>query len=148
MKYMNIETEVLLVDDNPGDAELTADLLRRSGPGIHTHCVSDGVEAMAFLHCEGKHSDAPRPHLIMLDLNMPAKDGWAVLVEVKSDIALETIPLVVFSTSQARTDIARCYELGANCYVTKPTNLDGFKSTVAGISNYWFGLANLMRGGG
>jgi two-component system response regulator len=144
---MNIETEVLLVDDNPGDAELTADLLRRSDPCIHTHCVSDGVEAMAFLHGEGKHSDAPRPHLIMLDLNMPGMDGWAVLVEVKSDIRLETIPLVVFSTSQARTDIARCYELGANCYVTKPTNLDGFKSTVTGISNYWFGLASLVRGG-
>jgi chemotaxis family two-component system response regulator Rcp1 len=144
---MNIETEVLLVDDNPGDAELTADLLRRSDPCIHIHCVSDGVEAMAFLHGEGKHSDAPRPHLIMLDLNMPGMDGWAVLVEVKSDIRLETIPLVVFSTSQARTDIARCYELGANCYVTKPTNLDGFKSTVTGISNYWFGLASLVRGG-
>ena len=145
---MKIATEVLLVDDNPGDAELTADLLRRSDPCIHTHCVSDGVEAMAFLHCEGKHSDAPRPHLIMLDLNMPGMDGWAVLVEVKSDIALETIPLVVFSTSQARTDIARCYELGANCYVPKPTNLHGFKSTVTGISNYWFGLASLVRGGG
>jgi CheY-like chemotaxis protein len=145
---MNIETEVLLVDDNPADAELTADLLRGSGPGIHTHCVSDGAQAMAFLHCEGMYSDAPRPNLIMLDLNMPAKDGWAVLVEVKSDIALEAIPLVVFSTSQARTDIARCYDLGANCYVTKPTNLDGFKSTVTGISNYWFGLASLVRRGG
>ena len=145
---MNTETQILLVDDNPADAELTADLLRGSGPGIHTHCVGDGAQAMAFLHCEGRYSDAPRPHLIMLDLNMPAKDGWAVLVEVKSDTALEMIPLVVFSTSQARTDIARCYELGANCYVTKPTNLDGFKSTVAGISNYWFGLASLVRGRG
>jgi chemotaxis family two-component system response regulator Rcp1 len=145
---MNIETEVLLVDDNPADAELTADLLRGSGPGIHTHCVSDGAQAMAFLHCEGMYSDAPRPNLIMLDLNMPAKDGWAVLVEVKSDIALETIPVLVFSTSQARTDIARCYQLGANCYVTKPTDLDGFKSTVAGISNYWFGIASLVRRGG
>jgi CheY-like chemotaxis protein len=143
---MNIETEVLLVDDNPGDSELTADLLKRSDQCIHTHCVSDGGEAMEFLHCEGPYSAAPRPHLIMLDLNMPVKDGWTVLAEIKSDGALKAIPLVVFSTSQARTDIVRCYELGANSYVTKPTNLDGFKATVTGISDYWFGLASLMRG--
>jgi two-component system, chemotaxis family, response regulator Rcp1 len=145
---MNIETEVLLIDDNPGDSELAADLLKRSDQCIHTHCVSDGVEAMEFLRCEGQYSAAFRPHLIMLDLNMPVKDGWAVLSEIKSDGALKAIPLVVFSTSQARTDIARCYELGANSYVTKPTNLEGFKVTVTGISDHWFGLASLVRGEG
>jgi two-component system, chemotaxis family, response regulator Rcp1 len=145
MRHMKTATEVLLVDDNLGDTELTADLLKRDDGSIHTHSVSDGVEAMAFLRCQGEYSHALRPHLIMLDLNMPRKDGWAVLVDVKSDSALNTIPLVVFTTSEARNDIARCYELGANSYVTKPGNLDGYTATVTGIGNYWFGFASLMR---
>src|ERR1700693_2581373 len=146
VKPMTIATEVLLVDDNPGDTELTADLLRRNDQCIHIHCVTNGVDAMAFLRCEGKYSDSLRPHFIMLDLNMPRKDGWAVLVDVKSDGALKMIPLVVFRHAQERTEIARCYKMGANCNVSKPPNLDGYTSTVTGISNYWFGLASLMRG--
>lgn len=142
---MKIATEILLVDDNLGDAELTADYLRRYDQSIHVHCVINGVEAMAFLRGEGKYSAALRPHLILLDLHMPRKDGWAVLVDVKSDSALKTIPVVVFTTSDARTDIARCYELGANCYVTKPATLDEYISTVTGISKYWVGFASLVR---
>ena len=142
---MNTPTEVLLVDDNPGDAELTADLLRRNDRPLHIHSVSDGVEAMAFLRRKGTYCDRPRPHLIMLDLNMPRKDGWAVLVEVKSDSVLKKIPVVVFSTSRARADVARCHELGANSYVSKPGDLEGFTSTVAAIGNYWFGVASLER---
>ncbi|HXM66818.1 MAG TPA: response regulator [Candidatus Acidoferrum sp.] len=142
---MKTATEVLLVDDNLGDAELTADLLKRNDRSVHTHSVTDGVQAMAYLRCQGKYSDALRPHLIMLDLNMPRKDGWAVLVDVKSDSALNTIPLVVFTTSEARTDIVRCYELGANSYVTKPGDLDRYRATVTGIGNYWFGFASLLQ---
>jgi two-component system, chemotaxis family, response regulator Rcp1 len=142
---MKTAIDVLLVDDNPGDTELTADLLKRHEPSMNIQSVSDGVEAMVFLRRQEHKPDAFRPHLIMLDLNMPRRDGWAVLVEVKSDSALKAIPLVVFTTSEARNDIVRCYELGANSYVTKPGNLDAYTATVTGIANYWFGFASLVR---
>lgn len=145
---MRSDTEVLLVDDNPGDIELTAELLKRSNRFIQVHSVVDGVEAMAFLRCEGKYLAALRPHLIVLDLKMPRKDGWSVLGEVKSDCSLKKIPLVIFSTSDSQAEIARCYDLGANSYVAKPPNLNGYTSTIIGIGDYWFGFASLMRQGG
>jgi chemotaxis family two-component system response regulator Rcp1 len=142
---MESYVEVLLVDDNPGDTELTAQLLTRNSQFIKVHSVVDGVEAMAFLRCEGKYLAVLRPHLIVLDLKMPRKDGWAVLADIKSDCSLKKIPLVIFSTSESQTDIARCYDMGANSYVAKPVNLEGYTSTVIGIGDYWFGFASLMR---
>ena len=142
---MNVATEILLVDDNSGDTELTAELLTRNNQLIHAHSVGDGVEAMAFLHCKGKYSCALRPDLILLDLNMPRKDGWAVLVDVKSDSALKEIPIVVFSSSDSGVDIARCYKLGANSYISKPGTLDRYKTTIVAIEEYWLSFASLVR---
>jgi chemotaxis family two-component system response regulator Rcp1 len=142
---MKITTEVLLVDDNPGDTDLIADVLTRHDRPTHVHSVADGVEAMAFLHCEGKYANALPPDMIVLDLNMPRKNGQAVLAEVKSDPALQQIPIVVFSTSKARDDIARSYQLGANSYVSKPGDLHRFVSAVEAIGDFWLGFANIPR---
>ena len=142
---MKVTTEVLLVDDNPGDTDLIADVLERNDRPIHVHSVADGLEAMAFLHCEGKYANALPPHLLVLDLNMPRKDGRAVLAEVKSDPTLRQIPIVVFSTSKAPDDIASSYQLGANSYVSKPGDLDGFVSAVTAIGDFWLGVANIPR---
>jgi chemotaxis family two-component system response regulator Rcp1 len=100
---------------------------------------------MTFLRCEGKYSGALRPHLVVLDLNIPRKDGWAVLLDVKSDGTLNTIPVVVLTASEARADVARCHELVANSYVSKPGELGAYTSTVTAIGNYWFGVASLAR---
>jgi chemotaxis family two-component system response regulator Rcp1 len=142
---MKTATEVLLVDDNPGDSELTAEFLRGKNRLVHVHSVRDGLEAMAFLRGEGKYSKALPPHLIMLDLNMPRKDGRAVLTQVKSNVALKRIPVVIFTTSRASADIAGCHELGANSYVSKPDNLSGYRSAVSAIADYWFDVASLVR---
>jgi two-component system, chemotaxis family, response regulator Rcp1 len=142
---MTIATEVLLVDDNPGDTDLIADVLKRNDRHTRVHSVADGVEAMAFLRGEGKYANAVPPTLIVLDLNMPRKDGQAVLAEVKSDPALLHIPVVVFSTSKARNDIATSYRLGANSYVSKPGDLNGFVSAVTAIGDFWLGVANVSR---
>jgi chemotaxis family two-component system response regulator Rcp1 len=142
---MTVPAEVLLVDDNPGDTDLIADVLKRNDRPIHVHSVADGVEAMAFLRGEGKYINAVPPTLIVLDLNMPRKDGQAVLAEVKSDPTLQQIPIVVFSTSKARDDIAGSYQLGANSYVSKPGDLDGFVSAVTAIGDFWLGVANVPR---
>jgi two-component system, chemotaxis family, response regulator Rcp1 len=142
---MKVTTEVLLVDDNPGDTDLIADVLKRNDRPTHVHSVADGVEAMAFLHGEGKYANALPPHLIVLDLNMPRKDGQAVLAEVKSDPALQQIPIVIFSTSTARADIVRSYQLGANSYVSKPGDLEGFVSAVTAIGDFWLGVTNVPR---
>ncbi len=107
--------------------------------------VMDGVEAVALLHREGKYAQTPPPDLILLDLNLPRKDGRAVLAEVKTDPALRQTPIVVFSTSQAGHDIVRCYELGANSYVSKPGNLREFVSAVKSIESFWFGCARLPQ---
>ena len=142
---MKVTTEVLLVDDNPGDTDLIADVLKRNDRPTHVHSVADGVEAMAFLHGEGNYANALPPHLIVLDLNMPRKDGQAVLAEVKSNPALQQIPIVIFSTSTARADIARSYQLGANSYVSKPGDLEGFVSAVTAIGDFWLGVTNVPR---
>jgi chemotaxis family two-component system response regulator Rcp1 len=137
--------DVLLVDDNPADTDLTAEVLERHGCQGHIHTVHDGVEAMAFLRGEGKYAGEPVPQLVMLDLNMPRKDGRAVLAEVKRDPALKKIPIIVFTTSQSPKDISRSYELGANCYVNKPGNLPEFVAAVTEFGNFWFRRAYLPR---
>jgi chemotaxis family two-component system response regulator Rcp1 len=138
-------TEILLVDDNPADTDLTSEVLMRNGCSTHIHAVVDGVEGIAFLRREGKYANVLLPDFVILDLNLPKKDGRAVLAEVKADPVLRKIPIVIFSTSEARQDIERSYELGANCYVSKPGNLQGFISAVTSIGEFWFGLAHLPR---
>jgi len=138
-------TEVLLVDDNPADTDLTAEVLARSGCPSHIHAVTDGVQAIAFLRREGKYAHATVPDIVILDLSLPGKDGRAVLAEVKADPVLRKIPIAIFSTSEARQDIVRSYERGANCYVSKPGNLRDFISAVTSIGEFWFGLARLPR---
>src|SRR5207248_8326792 len=115
--------EILLVDDNPADANLTCEVLATSERQSHIITVPDGEEALAFLHRTGKYDEAVRPDLLILDLNLPRKDGRAVLAEVKADPELDEIPVVIFTTSRSGRDIARCYELGANSYMSKPGNL-------------------------
>jgi two-component system, chemotaxis family, response regulator Rcp1 len=136
-------TEVLLVDDNPADTDLTSEVLARNGCPSHIRSVINGVEAIAFLRREGKYANALLPDFVILDLNLPAKDGRAVLAEVKGDPLLRKIPIAIFSTSEARQDILRSYELGANCYVSKPGNLRDFISAVTSIGEFWFGFARL-----
>jgi chemotaxis family two-component system response regulator Rcp1 len=138
-------TEILLVDDNPADTDLTREVLARDGCPIHIHAVTDGVEAIAFLRREGKYAKALLPDFVILDLSLPKKDGRVVLAEVKADPVLHKIPIVIFSTSEARQDILQSYELGANCYVSKPGNLTDFISAVTSIGEFWFGLARLPR---
>jgi two-component system, chemotaxis family, response regulator Rcp1 len=138
-------TEILLVDDNPADTDLTSEVLSRNGSPSHIQAVTDGVEAIAFLRREGKYANACLPDFVILDLNLPKKDGRKVLAEVKADRLLRKIPIAIFSTSEARQDIVRSYELGANCYVSKPGNLQGFISAVTTIGEFWFGLAHLPR---
>jgi chemotaxis family two-component system response regulator Rcp1 len=138
-------TEVLLVDDNPADTDLTSEVLSRNGCPSHIHSVVNGAEAIAFLRREGKYANAPRPDFVILDLSLPGKDGRAVLTEVKADPDLRKIPIAIFSTSEAPQDIMRSYELGANCYVCKPGNLQDFISAMTSIGEFWFGLARLPR---
>jgi CheY-like chemotaxis protein len=142
---MTTMAEILLVDDNPADLDLTIDALAQSPWRIHVSTVSDGAEAMAYLYREGKYSEAIRPHLILLDLNLPRKDGRAVLADMKSKPALRRIPVVVFSTSQARKDIESSYELGANSYVSKPPTLSQWVSAVKVLNEFWIGCACLPR---
>jgi CheY-like chemotaxis protein len=142
---MTTMAEILLVDDNPADLDLTIDALAQSPWRIHVSTVSDGAEAMAYLYREGKYSEAIRPHLILLDLNLPRKDGRAVLADMKSKPALRRIPVVIFSTSQARKDIESSYELGANSYVSKPPTLSQWVSAVKVLNEFWIGCACLPR---
>jgi two-component system, chemotaxis family, response regulator Rcp1 len=135
--------EVLLVDDNPADADLTSEVLARNGCHIHIHAVTDGVEAIEFLCREGKYANALPPDFVILDLSLPKKDGRAVLAEIKANPLLRKIPIAIFSTSEAPQDIVQSYELGANCYVRKPGNLQDFISAVRSIGEFWFGLARL-----
>ena len=135
--------EVLLVDDNPADSDLIGDVLSRSSRRFYIHSVTDGVEAIGFLRRSGKHAEALPPDLVILDLNLPMKDGRAVLAEVKADPLLKKIPITIFSTSEAPQDIIRSYELGANCYVRKPGNLSEYIAAVTSIGDFWFGSACL-----
>jgi two-component system, chemotaxis family, response regulator Rcp1 len=135
--------EILLVEDSPADAGLVLEALAGSARGSHVHRVSDGEEAIEFLRRSGQHGNAVRPDLVVLDLNLPRKDGRAVLAEVKSDPDLHQLPIVVFTTSNSGGDITRSYELGANCYVSKPGTLCDFFTAVRSIEEFWFDFACL-----
>jgi CheY-like chemotaxis protein len=135
--------EILLVEDSPSDADLTIEALGDAKILNNLSVVEDGAEAMAFLRREGKYQDAPRPDLILLDLNLPKKDGREVLAEVKSDPDLSTIPVVVLTTSSADEDILRSYQLHANCYVTKPVGFEEFMQIVQSIQMFWLAAVKL-----
>jgi two-component system, chemotaxis family, response regulator Rcp1 len=142
--------QVLLVEDSPGDVRLTQEAFRDANPSIRLHVAPDGVEAMAFLRQQGKYLGAPRPDLILLDLNLPKMDGREVLAHIKEDDDLKTIPTVILTTSDAEADIVKSYELQANCYLTKPVQLDAFESLVKSINDFWLTKARLpqQRSGG
>ena len=135
--------EILLAEDNPGDARLAIEALKDAKVRNSLHWVQDGVEAMAFLRREGEYADAPRPDVILLDLNMPRKDGREVLAEIKEDEALRRIPVVILTVSKAEEDILRTYDLHANCYVTKPIDLDQFIKVVKAIEDFWLTIVRL-----
>lgn len=137
--------EVLLVEDSPGDVRLTKEAFKDAKVHINLHVAPDGAEAMAYLERQGEHSNAPRPDLILLDLNLPKKDGREVLEEIKRDPALKSIPVVVLTTSGSEEDILRSYRLHANCYITKPVGLDGFLKVVKSINNFWLSVVKLPR---
>jgi two-component system, chemotaxis family, response regulator Rcp1 len=130
--------EILLVEDNPGDVELTREGLESAKVNNHLSVVMDGMEALAFLRREGQYASAPRPDLILLDLNLPKKDGREVLAEIKADEHLRVIPLVVLTTSKADEDILKSYKLNANCYITKPVDFASFVQIVRAIDSFWF----------
>jgi len=135
--------EVLLVEDSPDDADLTIDALREGKVRNRVSVVEDGVEAMAFLRRQGKYANAPRPDLILLDLNMPRKNGREVLAEVKQDPNLRRIPVVVMTCSDEEEDILAAYNLHVNCYVTKPVDLPQFIRVVKSIEHFWFSVVKL-----
>jgi CheY-like chemotaxis protein len=137
--------EVLLVEDSPGDVRLTQEAFRDANRSVHLHVAFDGVEAMAFLRREGVHGAAPRPDLILLDLNLPKMDGREVLAHIKEDDSLKTIPTVILTTSEAEADIVKSYELRANCYLSKPVQLDAFESIVKSINDFWLTKVKLPR---
>jgi two-component system, chemotaxis family, response regulator Rcp1 len=137
--------EVLLVEDSPGDVRLTREAFKDAKVHINLHVASDGIEAMTFLGREGKHANVPRPDLILLDLNLPKKDGREVLEEIKKSPTLKTIPVVILTTSASEEDILRSYQLHANCYITKPVGLDGFLKIVKSIDGFWLSVVKLPR---
>jgi CheY-like chemotaxis protein len=128
---------VLLVEDSPGDVRLTREAFRNAGDRVCVHLASNGLEAMAFLRREGVHVDAPRPDLILLDLNMPKMDGREVLALIKGDVILKSIPIVVLTTSDAESDVVVSYQLQANCYLRKPAHWDAFEGLVRSINLFW-----------
>ena len=135
--------EIFLIEDNPGDARLTVEALREAKVHNRLSWVTDGAEAIAFLRRQGKHAAAPRPDLILLDLNLPRKDGREVLAEIKQDDNLRRIPVVVLTTSQAEEDIIKAYNLNANCYITKPVDLDKFLEVIKTIKTFWLSIVKL-----
>jgi two-component system response regulator len=139
----NRPIEILLVEDNPGDIQLTKIALEDNKMSINLSVVEDGVEALEFLKKEGKYGDAPHPDLVLLDLNLPRKDGREVLEEMKADPILRRIPVVILTTSQAEEDVLKAYNLCANCYITKPVDFDQFVKIVRSIENFWFTIVKL-----
>ncbi len=135
--------EILLVEDSAGDVRLTREALRDAKVQNNLHVASDGLEATSFLNQTGENADAPRPDLILLDLNLPKKSGREVLEEIKLDPSLSTIPVVILTTSAAEEDILRSYQLHANCYITKPVDLDQFLRVVRTIDNFWLAIVKL-----
>lgn len=137
--------EILLVEDNPGDVRLTREALKDAKVRNNLHVAMDGVGALAFLRKLGKHASAPRPDLILLDLNLPKKNGREVLEEIKQDFALQHIPVVILTTSQAEQDVLESYRLRANAYVTKPVDLEQFLRVVGSIEEFWLEIVKLSR---
>ncbi|MCG8418756.1 MAG: response regulator [Proteobacteria bacterium] len=135
--------EILLVEDNPADVDLTVETLELAKIRNRLHVVRDGVEALQFLRREGNFADVSRPDLILLDLNLPKKDGREVLGELKQDPELRSIPVVVLTSSDAERDVVKTYDLGANCYITKPVDLDQFADVVKSIEDFWFVVVKL-----
>ena len=141
----DMQIEVLLVEDSPGDIRLMQEVFRVANSLVRLHVVTDGVEAMAFLRQWGEHANCPRPDLILLDLNLPKMGGLEVLEKVKSDAGLKTIPTVILTTSEAEADIAKGYRLQANCYLRKPVHLEAFEMLVRSINDFWLNKAKLPR---
>jgi CheY-like chemotaxis protein len=135
--------EVLLVEDSPGDVRLTREAFKDAKMHVNLHVASDGAEAMAFLGREGKYANVPRPDLILLDLNLPKKDGREVLEEIKESPTLKTIPVVILTTSASGADIQQSYQRHANCYITKPVDLEGFLKVVKSIDSFWLTVVKL-----
>ena len=135
--------QILLVEDSPGDVRLTQEVLRDAKIANQLHVVPDGEEAMVFLRREGVHSDKRRPDLVLLDLNLPRKDGREVLAEINGDPELKTVPVIVLTTSEAEQDILRSYQLAANAYITKPIDLNEFIAVVRSIENFWLSIVRL-----
>ena len=137
--------EILMVEDNPGDVRLTQEAMKEAKVSNRLTVVHDGVEAMAYLRREGRFAEAVRPDLILLDLNLPRKDGREVLAELKSDPDLKSIPVVVLTTSRAQQDVEGAYKLHANCYITKPVDFNQFMKVVQQIDNFWVNVVTLPR---
>ena len=146
-RHVGRPVEILLVEDNPGDVRLTREALREGKVRNNLAVASDGIEAIAYLRKEGEHAGAVRPDLILLDLNLPRKDGREVLEEIKSDNELKRIPVVVLTTSKAEEDVLRTYNLHANCYVTKPVDLEKFMVVVKSIDVFWLTVVTLPPNG-
>ena len=142
---MKTNKTVLLVEDSPGDVRLTQEAFREADDSIQLRVASDGMEAMAYLRHEGPHAHAPRPDMILLDLNLPKMDGREVLACIKKDDSLKTIPTVILTTSEAEADIVKVYQLQANCYLNKPVQLDAFEGLVKGISDFWLTRVKLPQ---
>jgi two-component system, chemotaxis family, response regulator Rcp1 len=140
---MLMPINVLLVEDNPADADLTRETFESSRLQLDLSVVADGAEAIAYLRHQGGYADARRPDLILLDLNLPRVDGRQVLANIKEDPDLRNIPVVVLTSSDAERDIVQSYALGANCYVTKPVDLKAFQSIVAAVEGFWFSIVRL-----
>jgi two-component system response regulator len=148
MEKWNINpVEILLIEDNPGDVRLTIEALKESKIINNLNIVYDGIEAMEYLTKQGKFKDKPRPELILLDLNLPKKDGREVLAEIKANDKLKRIPVVILTTSEADEDILRTYQLHANCYITKPVNMDQFIKVVKSVGDFWFSIVRLPPDG-
>ncbi len=137
--------EILLIEDNPADIRLTMEAFQELKLPNHVHVVTDGVEAMAYLHHQGVHQNATMPDLILLDLNLPLKNGREILEEIKNDEYLRHIPVVVLTTSRAEEDVLQAYRLHVNCYLTKPSDLDQFFTVIQEIQKFWFGIARIPR---
>jgi two-component system, chemotaxis family, response regulator Rcp1 len=142
-KDTDMHRTVLLVEDSPGDVRLTQEAFRDADPSIELHVATDGVEAMAFLRREGAHADARRPDFILLDLNLPKMDGREVLALIKENDELKTIPTVILTTSDAQADILTSYQLRANCYLSKPVQLEEFEGLVKSINDFWLTTVKL-----
>lgn len=142
-----VPINVLLVEDSPGDVRLTQEALKDAKVHVNLHVATDGVEAMAFLLRQGVHAHVPRPDLVLLDLNLPRKDGREVLKEIKDSTTLGTIPVVILTTSSSQEDVINSYRLRANCYITKPVSLEGFIKVVRSIDDFWLSVVRLPKEG-